>query len=113
MTDLSGRFLPESPSLVFLTHVGAARTRPKYKSTAYAVCMSTRRISVSEDAYRVLSASKGRDESFSDAVLRLARRRSLTDLAGVVDRRAGEAIAAAIRATRSRRFARRTASDFP
>ena len=69
--------------------------------------MGTRTISLSEDAYHALSASKRPGESFSDVVRRLARRRSLTDLAGVVDRKAADAIAAAIEANRRERIARR------
>jgi len=69
--------------------------------------MGTRTISLSDDAYESLSAAKRPGESFSDVVRRLARRRSLTDLADVVDRRAADAIAQAIEANRRDRRARR------
>lgn len=69
--------------------------------------MGTRTISLSEDAYRALAASKRAGESFSDVVRRLARRRSLTDLVGIVDRKAADAIADAIEANRKDRLARR------
>ena len=69
--------------------------------------MASRTISLSEDAYEVLLASKRPGESFSDVVRRLARRRSLTDLAGAVDRKAAESIATAIEADRRERIARR------
>lgn len=69
--------------------------------------MGTRTISLSEDAYQALAASKRPGESFSDAVRRLTRRRSLTDLATAVDRKAADAIANAIEANRKERLARR------
>ncbi len=69
--------------------------------------MVARTISLAEDAYQALAASKRPGESFSDVVRRLARRRSLTDLVGVVDRQAADAIARAIEANRRDRLARR------
>lgn len=69
--------------------------------------MVARTISLSEDAYQALAAAKRPGESFSDVVRRLARRRSLTDLVGVVDRRAAEAIGRAIEANRRERSVRR------
>ncbi len=69
--------------------------------------MVARTISLAEDAYQALAASKRPGESFSDVVRRLARRRSLTDLVGVVDRKAADAIARAIEANRRDRLARR------
>jgi len=69
--------------------------------------MGARTISLSEDAYQALATAKRPGESFSDVVRRLARRRSLTDLVGVVDRKAAEAIADAIEANRKDRLARR------
>jgi len=69
--------------------------------------MSTRRISISEDAYPALTASSRRGESLSDTVRRLARRRSLADRAGVVDRKAADASATSIEANHRERMARR------
>jgi len=69
--------------------------------------MGTRTISLSDDAYEALAAAKRPGESFSDVVRRLARRRSLTDLVGAVDRKAADAIARAIEANRRDRGARR------
>ncbi|HYU07646.1 MAG TPA: antitoxin VapB family protein [Thermoplasmata archaeon] len=69
--------------------------------------MVARTISLSEDAYHALAASKRPGESFSDVVRRLVRRRSLTDLVGVVDRKAADAITRAIEANRRDRLARR------
>ncbi len=69
--------------------------------------MVARTISLSQDAYQALADSKRPGESFSDVVRRLARRRSLTELVGVVDRKAADAIAEAIEANRRDRMARR------
>ncbi len=69
--------------------------------------MTSRTISISEDAYRALLASKRPGESFTDVVRRLARRRSLTDLSGAVKPEAAEAISRAIEANRKERLARR------
>src|SRR6266571_4553075 len=83
-----------------------------HKDYIHRVCvcrlsMVARTISLSEDAYQALAASKRPGESFSDVVRRLARRRSLTDLVGVVDRKAADAILHAIEANRRDRLARR------
>lgn len=69
--------------------------------------MATRTISLAEDAYEALLAMKRPGESFSDIVRRLTRRRSLADLADVMDRRAADAVAGAIEAGRRDRLARR------
>lgn len=69
--------------------------------------MGARTISLSEDAYQALFAAKRPGESFSDVVRRLARRRSLVELAEVIDRQAAEAIAGAIESSRRERMARR------
>lgn len=69
--------------------------------------MVTRTISLSEDAYQALLASKRSGESFSDVVRRLTRRRSLVDLAGAVDPEAAGSIADAVEANRRERRARR------
>lgn len=65
--------------------------------------MATRTISLSEDAYEALLALKAPGESFSDTVRRLARRRSLTDLSGILDAKGASAIAAGIEANRADR----------
>jgi len=65
--------------------------------------MPTRTISLSEDAYEALSAIKRPGESFSDVVRRLARRRSLTDLCGILDAKAAASVADAIAANRTDR----------
>lgn len=69
--------------------------------------MSTKTISLAEDAYEALLAAKRPGESFSDAVRRLARRRSLTDLAGLMRPADAESVARAIDANRKDRRATR------
>lgn len=69
--------------------------------------MSTRTISLSEDAYEALLAMKGPGESFSDVVRRIARKRSLAELAGAVPAAAAESIRDAIEASRKDRKERR------
>ena len=69
--------------------------------------MTSRTISLSEDAYRALLASKRPGESFTDVVRRLARRRSLTELSGAVEPKAAEANSHANEANRKDRHARR------
>lgn len=69
--------------------------------------MGTKTISLADDAYDALAALKRPDESFSDVVRRLARRRSLTELAGIIPREAAEAIHGAIDANRRERMQRR------
>lgn len=69
--------------------------------------MSTRTIALAEDAYEALFRMKRPGESFSDIVRRLTRRRSLTELADIMDRKAGDAVAAAVEANRQGRSTRR------
>lgn len=66
--------------------------------------MATRTISLADDAYQALLAMKMPGESFTDIVRRLTRRRSLTDLVGVMDPHAAKAVAEAIEATRQERL---------
>lgn len=43
----------------------------------------TKTITISDDAYEILSKNKNEGESFSDVILRLARKRTIKELAGV------------------------------
>jgi predicted CopG family antitoxin len=45
--------------------------------------MTSKTISVSEDAYDLLDKMKLKDESFSEVIRRLAKRRSIADCAGL------------------------------
>lgn len=65
--------------------------------------MGTKTISLADDAYEALQALKRPGESFSDAVRRLARRRSLTDLAGIMRSTDADVLARAIDANRKER----------
>ncbi|MGQ0535211.1 MAG: antitoxin VapB family protein [Methanobacteriota archaeon] len=69
--------------------------------------MPTRTIAVSEDAYQGLLAMKRPGESFTDVIRRLTRRRSLTDLSGVMGKDGAEAVAKAIEENRRDRAKRR------
>lgn len=69
--------------------------------------MATRTISLAEDAYEALLSMKRPGESFTDIVRRLTRRRSLTDLVGIMDRDAANAVADAVAANRQERMSRR------
>lgn len=66
--------------------------------------MGTKTISLADDAYEALLALKRPDESFSDTVRRLARRGSLTELAGIVPPARGERLARQIDENRERRM---------
>jgi predicted CopG family antitoxin len=72
--------------------------------------VSTKTISLAEDAYEALSAMKRPGESFTDIVRRLTRKRSLADLTGVMEARDANAVAAAIEANRKQRLAERKRS---
>lgn len=47
--------------------------------------MGTRSVRLDEDTYAYIEAHKRDDETFSEAVDRLTRRPSITDLAGLLD----------------------------
>ena len=46
------------------------------------ICMTSRNISVTDDVYELLTKMKLKNESFSDTIRRLAKRRDLIDCAG-------------------------------
>lgn len=54
--------------------------------------MGTKNISISEEAYERLAALKKPNESFTEVVNRLTRKRSLLELAGVLTEKEGEMI---------------------
>lgn len=101
-----------------MPRIGLARREPRggihgpvalglYTQTIHRGRMGSRTISLSEDAYEALRSLKQPGESFSDVVRRLARRRSLLELAGAVDPEGAEAIAKAVEANRRERLGRR------
>jgi predicted CopG family antitoxin len=58
--------------------------------------MSVKTITITEDAYRRLKSRKLGDESFSDVILRLAKRRPLSDFGGILRPESADAIRRAI-----------------
>jgi predicted CopG family antitoxin len=75
--------------------------------------MAVKTITVTEDAYEALKSLKEHDESFSKTILRVARRRSLKEFAGILSKESGERLERAIsearerhRKTRPKRIAR-------
>jgi len=56
------------------------------------VVMGTKNISISEEAYKRLAALKGPNESFTEVVNRLTKRRSILELAGVLAEKEGEEV---------------------
>ena len=55
--------------------------------------MATKSVTIKESAYEILKSRKENNESFSDVIERIARRRPLTDLNDVVSKSEGENIA--------------------
>ena len=58
--------------------------------------MVVKTITITEEAYRSLRARKAGDESFSDVILRLTRRRPLRDFVGILSPEPADAIRKAI-----------------
>ncbi|HEY4704396.1 MAG TPA: antitoxin VapB family protein [Thermoplasmata archaeon] len=58
--------------------------------------MTVKTITVTQEAYRRLKAHKTGDESFSDVILRLTKRRKLTDFAGILSPETADAMRRAI-----------------
>ena len=54
--------------------------------------MGTKNISISEEAYERLSALKKPNESFTEVVNRLTKKRSILDLAGALNEKEGDEI---------------------
>ncbi len=65
--------------------------------------MAVKTITVTEKAYHHLKAHKTADESFSDVILRLTKRRRLTDFAGILSPESADAMRRAIDEDRDRR----------
>ena len=58
--------------------------------------MAVKTITITEDAYRRLKSRKLGDESFSDVILRLTKRRPLRDFVGILTPGSADAIRRAI-----------------
>lgn len=65
--------------------------------------MAVKTITVTEEAYRRLRARKTGGESFSDVILRLTKRRPLSDFAGILRPETADAMRRAIEEDRQRR----------
>ena len=65
--------------------------------------MATKTISISKETYDRLRARKGRNDSFSDVILRLTERRPLADYAGMLSKSSVKAIRDAIEKARRER----------
>ena len=65
--------------------------------------MSVKTITITEEAYRRLRSRKTGAESFSDVILRLTKRRPLSDFVGILSPDSAEAIRTAIEADRELR----------
>jgi predicted CopG family antitoxin len=64
--------------------------------------MGRRNISISDEAYSKLAAMRGPKESFTDVISRLARKRSVLDLAGLLTPKEGAELRANIRGARTK-----------
>lgn len=65
--------------------------------------MSVKTITVTENAYEALKKMKEPNESFSDIILRVAKRRPLDDFFGVLSKESGDRLEKAIMKARKRR----------
>jgi predicted CopG family antitoxin len=63
--------------------------------------MGTRNISISDEAYAKLAAMKGPKESFTDVINRLAGKKSVLDLAGVLSPKEAADLRSSVRFIRS------------
>ncbi len=98
---------PDAESEVALLRVKSPASTPTQGQYTQTLCIHlvvARTISLAEDAYEALSAMRQPGESFSDVVRRLTRKRSLTELSGLLSRESADAIADAIDANRRERL---------
>lgn len=65
--------------------------------------MAVKTITITEDAYRRLKSRKLGDESFSEVIMRLTKRRPLRDFVGILSPESADAIRRAIDEDRERR----------
>lgn len=64
--------------------------------------MSTKTITITEEAYERLRAKKSTKESFSDVILKVTRKRRLSDFAGILTEKEGEELEKNIKKTRAK-----------
>ncbi|MHA1929406.1 MAG: antitoxin VapB family protein [Candidatus Thorarchaeota archaeon] len=65
--------------------------------------MGYKTISLSDEAYEILTKAKRNNESFSQVVIRLVNKRSLDDFVGCISQKSGEKLSAAIEVFRKER----------
>lgn len=65
--------------------------------------MAVKTITVTEDAYQALKSLKSTSESFSETILRVAKRKPLSSFFGVLSEERGERLETAIIEARKRR----------
>ena len=64
--------------------------------------MAVKTITVTEDAYEALKSLKGENESFTETILRVAKKKSLWDFVGVLSEESAERMEREIREARRR-----------
>lgn len=67
--------------------------------------MAVKTITVTEDAYEALKALKSSNESFSETILKVAKRRPLSDFFGVLSKESSDRLEKAILEGRKKRNA--------
>lgn len=65
--------------------------------------MAVKTITVTEDAYEALKSLKASQESFSETILRVAKRKPLSDFFGVLSKESGERLEKTVYELRKRR----------
>jgi len=67
--------------------------------------MTTKTLTITEEAYERLRARKSGDESFSELIIRITHRRPLADFAGILEGESGSALKKAVEDSRRERQA--------
>jgi predicted CopG family antitoxin len=62
--------------------------------------MATKTLSITEEAYDILRSIKGENESFTNAIIRLADKKSILELAGLISEEEAKSIKSAIKKRR-------------
>ena len=65
--------------------------------------MAVKTITITEDAYHALSILKDKEESFSKAILRIAKKKSLRSFVGALSSRSADALERSIKIARKKR----------
>lgn len=97
--------------------VGKKKTNPKRKPKTmfkytyiHAFFMSTKTISITEDAYERLNHRKKERESFSDVIKRITGKKSLADFAGILSEKEASELETGI--AKSRKASRARMNNF-